>query len=111
VRGAEGALGRLEGVREVEANTGTRRVRVTPAADRTLDFAAIAPALWREGIRALRVEILAAGTLEPGPRFRISGWPRSFPVDGEAPVGGSAGLVRAEVRVVDGAPRVRLLSR
>ena len=111
MRAAERALGRLDGVRGVEANTGTRRVHVTPSGDRAIDFAAIAPALWREGIRALRVEFLAAGTVEPGPQFRIAGWPRAFPVDEDARGDDPSGLVRAEVRIVDGATRVRLLAR
>lgn len=106
--GAERALGRLEGVRSVEAVIGSLRVQVTPERDRTLDFAAIPPAVAEgAGLNVRRIQILADGRVEPGPRFRIDGWPDAFPLDGDLPDGPAR--IRAEVRVGDGGPTLRLL--
>ena len=72
---------------------------IRPAADRTLDFAAVRRALAREGVRPGRMVLVADGTVDDG-RFRIDGWPASFPLTAERP----AGHVRLRATVlVDGA--------
>ena len=59
---------------------------IHPASDRTLDFAAVRRALSREGVRPGRMILLADGTVE-GDRFRIDGWPGSFPIADGLPPG------------------------
>jgi len=105
------ALGRLDGVRHIEAVPGTLRVTITPANDRVLELAAIAPVLWGEGIRVLAMRIVAEGTVESegeGWRFRIRGWPEAWPVEGKVPAEGEA-AIRATVEIADGASRLRIL--
>jgi hypothetical protein len=104
------ALGRLEGVREVEARPGTLRVYITPAEGRTVDLAAIEPALRREGIRPVWMRIHAEGRMEPGPRFRITGWPVAYPAEGARVPEGNI-RVRAQVQIEAGAIRLRILER
>jgi len=102
------AVGRLDGVRHVEVELGTRLVRITAARDRTLDLGALAPAVRTGGARVVRMRIVAAGAVEPGPAFRIAGWPVSYAIDGEAPPEGPCSI-RATVHISDGAPRLRLV--
>jgi hypothetical protein len=109
VQGVESALGRLDGVQHVEAVLGTLRVHITPAKDRVLHFAAVPEALLSVATVMERMEILADGRVEDG-RFRIEGWPEAYPIEGAGPSPGIQ-LVRAEVRIVDGAPRLRALPR
>jgi len=104
------AVGRLDGVRHVEVELGTRLVRITPARDRTLDLAALAPAVRKGGARAVRMRIVAAGAVEPGPGFRIAGWPVAYAIDGEAPPEGPCSI-RATVHITGGTPRLRLVGR
>ncbi len=104
MQGAKRALGRLDGVRRVEAVPGTLRVRIVPSGDRTLDLAAIGPLLWDQGIRALEIRIVAVGAREGG-RFRIRGWPEAWPIEGEP----RGDVLHAAVTFVDGAPRLRVL--
>ena len=106
---AERALRRLDGVANVTAVLGDLQVTVTPRKDRTLDLLAIKPVLWRGGLRALRLRLTADGTVEPGPRFRIAGWPESYALDGDLPEGPAR--IRARVYTDDGAPVLRVLDR
>ena len=105
------AVGRLDGVQHVEVELGTRLVRITPSRDRTLDFAAIDPAVRTRSARVVRMRISAKGVVEhgaDGAGFRIDGWPTAFPIDGIDPPDGPC-TIRANVRVVDGTPRLHLL--
>ncbi len=104
------AVGRLDGVRHVEVELGTRLVRITPARDRTLDLTAIAPAVRAGGARVVRMRIVAAGAVEPGPSFRIAGWPVSYAIDGDAPPEGPCSI-RANVHIDGGTPRLSVLER
>jgi len=113
VRGAERALGRLEGVHEIDAPIGSLRIGIVPAEDRVLDFAAIRPALWKEGIRTRGIAILAEGSVEGGAgggTFRIRGWPSAFPVRGDVPAPGVA-TMRADVSVEEGRTVLRITGR
>jgi len=89
-------------------------VAITPKDDETLDFAALRPALWSEGLRAGRIRIVADGRVESDGssprRFRIAGWPAAFPIAGDAPEEGPA-RIRADVELTSGEPRLRILSR
>ncbi len=113
MRGAERALGRLEGVQSIDAPIGSLRIGIVPARDRVLDFAAIRPALWRQGIRTRGITIVAKGTVEGGAgggTFRIRGWPSAFPLRGDLPASGAA-TVRADVGVDGGRTVLHLASR
>ena len=103
------AVGRLEGVHHVEVEMGARLVVITPAHDRTLDLAALGPAVRSGGARVVRTRIVALGTVEPGGRFRIQGWPTAYPIDGAPPPEGPRSI-RASVRFPEGTPRFDLLA-
>ena len=107
--GVKDAVGRLDGVQHVEVEFGTKLVRITPMRDRTLDFAAIGPAVRAGSARVVRMRIVAEGTVEPGARFRIAGWPDAYPLDGEAPPEGPCSI-RANVHLAGGVPRLHLLA-
>lgn len=72
---------------------------IRPAPDRTLDFIALRRALAREGVRPGRMFLVADGEVV-GDRFRIDGWPASYPLAGEASPGHTQ--LRASV-LIDGA--------
>jgi len=55
-------------------------------------------------VRVRRINIVADGFVEPGPRFRIAGWPEAFPLDGNLAPGRTR--LRAVVRVDQGAIRL-----
>jgi hypothetical protein len=105
VDGVKDAVGRLDGVQQVEVELGTRLVRITPARDRTLDLAAVGPAVRSGGARMVRMRIVAEGVVEPQARFRIAGWPTAYAIDGEAPPEGPCSL-RANVHIARDGPRL-----
>lgn len=107
--GVRDAVGRLDGVQHVEVEFGTRLVRITPARDRTLDLAAIGPAVRAGSARVVRMRISAEGTVEHGARFRIAGWPEAYGIDGEGPPEGPCSI-RANVHFPDGAPQLHWLA-
>ena len=98
----------MEGVQHVEVEFGTRLVRITPSRDRTLDLAALGPAVRAGSARVVRMRIVAEGTVEAGARFRIAGWPTSLAIEGEAPPEGPC-RIRANVHFPDGAPRLHVV--
>jgi hypothetical protein len=85
-----------------------------------LDFARVASAIdhgSESGMRyrAERLQIVATGVLDPdgadGSRFRITGWPQSYPAKGMAPIGTCR--LQANLILAGGGPRLermRLLS-
>jgi hypothetical protein len=75
--------------------------------DRTLDLAALAPAVRSGGGRVVRTRIVANGLLE-GDRFRIAGWPDAYPIEAEGLPDGPLSI-RAGVRFESGAPRLHLV--
>jgi hypothetical protein len=109
VQGAERALGRLDGVRDVEAIVGSLKVRIVPAPDRTLDFARLKPTLWSVGIRAQKIQIVADGSIESPGTFRIRGWPDAYPVKGLGPDQRPTRL-RAAVNIRADGPHLQAIS-
>jgi hypothetical protein len=109
VDGVKGAVGRLDGVQHVEVEFGTRLVRITPMRDRTIDLAAIGPAVRAGSTRMTRMRIVADGAVEPGARFRIAGWPEAFAIDGAAPPEGHASI-RANVHFAAERPTLHALA-
>jgi hypothetical protein len=108
VDGVRDAVGRLDGVQHVDVELGTKLVRIAPARDRTLDLAAIGPAVRAGSARMTRMRIVAEGAVEPGARFRIAGWPDAYAIEGAAPPVGPASI-RANVHFATGAPTLHLL--
>lgn len=108
MKGVRDAVGRLDGVQQVEVELGTRLVYITPARDRTIDLAALGPAVRAGSARVLRMRIVAEGTVEPAARFRIAGWPTAFAIEGEDLPEGPCSI-RAGVHIADGMPRLHLL--
>jgi hypothetical protein len=108
VDGVKGAVGRLDGVQHVEVEFGTRLVRITPMRDRTIDLAAIGPAVRAGSTRMTRMRIVADGAVEPGARFRIAGWPEAYAIEGAAPPEGPAS-VRANVHFSGAAPSLTIV--
>lgn len=103
------AVGRLDGVQHVEVELGTKLAYITPMRDRTIDLAALGPAVRAGSARIVRMRIVAEGIVEPGPRFRIAGWPLAFEIDDDdLPLGPSS--IRASVHFVDGVPRLNVKS-
>lgn len=81
---------------------------ITPARERTLDLAAIGPAVRAGGARVVRTRIVARGTVETGPRFRIDGWPDAYPIEGDD-IGLGHRSIRAGVRFPESGPQLYLL--
>jgi len=70
----------LESVVLVLDKSGTQRVYITPAKDRTLDLAAIDPAVRTGGARVVRTRVVAKGHVEKdaaGARF-VDGAPQLY---------------------------------
>ena len=106
--GVRDAVGRLDGVQHVEVEFGTRLVRITPSRDRTLDLAALGPAVRAGSARVVRMRIVAEGAVEPGARFRIAGWPTAYAIEGDGLPEGTR-TIRANVHLADGTPRLDVL--
>jgi hypothetical protein len=83
---------------------GALTISIHPARDRTLDFLAVRRALSREGVRPGRMIVVADGTVEDG-RFRIDGWPETFPLTESLPAGRVR--LRASVRMDGGEVKFR----
>jgi len=102
----------MDGVREIEVDVGALQVRILPQPDRTVDLAALRPALAPEGIRLRRIRIVAEGRVEraaAGLRFRIAGWPDAFPLTGADLPEGPA-RVRASVTFEDDVPQLQVVA-
>ncbi|MBI4605760.1 MAG: heavy-metal-associated domain-containing protein [Planctomycetes bacterium] len=111
MKGVEDALGRLEGVRAIRIDLQKNLVTITPAPDRVVDLARIPTAIERAGFTPEGLRIVARGSAEragDGVRFRIAGWPVTYPAQGEvAGLDGSL-AVEADVRLTVGGLELRL---
>lgn len=72
-------------MRTIDIDLQSNLVTIRPDPDRELDLAAIPTAIDEAGFRPGQLHLRARGTLEGDDRdcFRIRGWSRCFPVQGD----------------------------
>ena len=79
------ALARRCGVTDVKVDIQSNWVTIRPDASRFLQLGEVGPAVRRAGYVPTDMSIKAVGTFErneTGMRFRIRGWPQTFPIIG-----------------------------
>ncbi len=100
-------------MRTIDIDLQTNLVTIRPEPDREVDLAAIPAAIDEAGFRPGELHVRARGSLEgeDGDCFRIRGWSRCYPVQGEFARSSTGELVLTADVDVDGASPALIRAR